>query len=215
MSSLLVIGKVGIQDFFKKHDKNLSKASLLGKIYIAISVAPLFVFVALFRVGSFAFAFAEGQSRDILLFLAILPPALGIFLVKICLPLKDLSAATISQGVFAEMVSLHSWPTEPMGKVIEWGMGTYSHLLHSFFLTVIIRNDRTDLFLKDNEIDVDLKNVAIFCLAVGWVTFPFIMCLIAYEETLVKYVAAKHPKDREQKNAEKVQEEHEALEGDV
>ena len=108
ISSVLVIGKVGIQDFFKKHDKNLSKASLPGKIYIAISVAPLFVFVALFRVGSFAIAFA-GDMRIalLLLILAILPPALGVFLVKICLPIKDLSAATISQGVFAEMVSLH------------------------------------------------------------------------------------------------------------
>ena len=99
-----------------------------------------------------------------------------------------------------------------MGKVIEWGMGTYSHLLHSFVLTVIIRSDRTDLFLKDDETHVDIKNVAILCLAVGWVTFPFIMCLIAYEEKYVKYVVAKHSKDREE---EKAEEKDEALEEDV
>ena len=139
----------------------------------------------------------------LLLILVILPPALGFFLAKICLSIRDLSAATISQGVFAEMVSLHSWSTEPMGKVIEWGMGTYSHLLHSFFLSV---------FIKDGRTDVDIKNVAILCLAVGWVTFPFIMCLIAYEEKYVKYVVAKYPKDREE---EKSDEEDEALEGDV
>ena len=66
---------------------------------------------------------------------------------------------------------------------------------------MIIRNDRTDLFLRD---------VAILCLAVGWVTFPFIMCLIAYEEKYVKYVVAKYPKDREE---EKSEGEDEALEG--
>ena len=42
--------------------------------------------------------------------------------------------------------------------------------------------------------------------------FPFIMCLIAYEEKYVKYVVAKYPKDREE---EKSEGEDDALEGDV
>ena len=66
---------------------------------------------------------------------------------------------------------------------------------------MIITDDKTDL-----------KNVAILCLAVGWVTFPFIMCLIAYEEKYVKYVVAKHPKDKGEENGE---EEDEALEEGV
>ena len=54
ITSLLVIKKVGVQNFFKKHDKELSKASLLGRICIAASISPAFVLVAFYKIGSLA-----------------------------------------------------------------------------------------------------------------------------------------------------------------
>ena len=113
LSSILVIGKVGVESFFKEleQERNLSKASLLGKICIATSVLPVFVLTALFRIGSMAIANAwdngESSPASILLAAALLPPALAIFLVKTCLRIEDLSVAGFSQGIVAELVSLH------------------------------------------------------------------------------------------------------------
>ena len=116
ITSLLVIGKVGVQNFFKKHDKELSKASLLGRICIAASISPAFVLVALYKIGSLACVATVDtdnyivvlRSAPMLLFLIIPLPALVIFLVK-----KDLTAASIAQGVFSEVVCLHFWPGHP------------------------------------------------------------------------------------------------------
>ena len=77
------------------------------------------------------------------------------------------------------------------------GMETYYHLLYSAFLAEVISNNNTDVGLKDG---------AIRCLVVGWVTFPFIVCLVVYQEKYVKYVVAKHLKDGEEENIEEGQE---------
>ena len=67
ITSLLVMGKVGVQNFFNKHEQELSKASVLGRIYIAISVLPVFVLTALFKIGSFAIVFASDAWRGLFL----------------------------------------------------------------------------------------------------------------------------------------------------
>ena len=94
-------------------------------------------------------------------------------------------------------VSLHTWANERMGKTIEIGMGTYFHLLYSYFLAEGIRDDNTDDGLKDR---------AIICLAVGWVVAPLIVCLVLCPEKWVKFVVARHLKDREEENVEEGQE---------
>ena len=215
ITSLLVIGKVGIQDFFKKHDKDLSKASLLGKIYIAISVSPVFILTALFKVGSIAIVFTSDYRSLLTLFL--LPPALAIFLIKMCLPLENLDAASISQGVFASAVSLHLWPGEQVGKIIMISAITYSHLLYSSFLAMVIH-------LNNNILDIDninnrsqrIRNGAILCLVIGWVSLPFMVCLVLFQEHYVAHVVSHNLKDREEEeNIEEGQEvKPEALKGD-
>ena len=83
-------------------------------------------------------------------------------------------------------------------------MGTYYHLLYSAFLIEVISNDNSGDVLKDG---------AVIFLVVGWVTFPFIVCLVFHQEKFVKYVVAKHLKDREEEKVEEEQEgESEALE---
>ena len=247
VTSLLVIGKVGIQGVFKEHNKELSKASLLGKIYVATSVAPVFVLAAVFKIGSIAAVFAEGTKIKaygpfgsgclLLLCLTSLPPTLAIFFVKICVPLKDLTSASISQGVFAEAVSLHTWSGGRIGRRIKMAMGTYYHLLYSAFLIEVISNDKSSDVLKDGAViflvvgffkehDEELSKASlmrkiyvatsaapVIFLVVGWVTFPFIVCLVFHQEKLVKYVVAKHLKDREEEKVKEEQEgESEALE---
>ena len=84
-----------------------------------------------------------------------------------------------------------------MGKTIEIGMGTYFHLLYSYFLAEGIRDDNTDDHLKD---------LAIICLAVGWVVSPLIVGLVLFPEKYVKFVVARHLKDGEEENVEEGQE---------
>ena len=84
-----------------------------------------------------------------------------------------------------------------MGNIIEIGMGTYFHLLYSYFLAEGISDDNTDNGLKDH---------AITCLAVGWVVAPLIVCLVLFPEKYVKFVVARHFKDGDEENVEEGQE---------
>lgn len=141
-TSILVIGRVGVQNFFNGQEKELAKASLLGKICVAISVLPVFVLTAFFKIGSFAVVKAwnaAGIEEIVLALLALVPPALVLLLLKVRLPLKDLTAATISQGLVAELVSLHLWRTcEPLGRKIGLAMTSFIFLLLSSFLAWIL-----------------------------------------------------------------------------
>ena len=193
ISSILVIGKIGIHNFFKEHNNELSKASLLGKIYIAASVSPVFVLAAIFKVGSLAIVFITGGGIDYA-FLTCLPPALVIFLAKTCLPLKNLTVASISQGVVASAVTLHLWPGEQVGKRIVIGMIAYTHFFYSFYLA------RRVIDYNNNSHDNDsyMRNSAIFCLVIGWASLPFIVCLVLFQEHYVAHVVSRNPKDRDE-----------------
>ena len=57
-TSLLVIGKLGIQDYLKRHNRELMRSSLIGKVCLAISVAPVFVLVAVFKIGCLSIVLA-------------------------------------------------------------------------------------------------------------------------------------------------------------
>ena len=72
-------------------------------------------------------------------------------------------------------------------------MGTYFHLLYSYFLAEDISDAKT-------------KDLAIICLAVGWVVSPLIVCLVLFPEKYVKFVVARHFKDGEEENIEEGQE---------
>ena len=200
VTSLLVIGKLGVQDFFKNHDKESTKASLIGKVCIAISVAPVFVLVAIFKIGCLAIVFALWTWSDYLapvalILLAVAPPALLIYLVKICVPHTNLTAAAITEGVFAELVSLHHWQCERLGKKIGIGMITYNLILYSAFLDWIIVNPSSRY---------DLRVEIYVCLRLGWVCFVLIALMVLYQEKYVTYMVSKHPRyGREQKSEDK------------
>ena len=68
-TSILVIGRVGVHNVFNEEKEELAKASLLGKVCIAISVLPVLVLTALFKIGSFSVVMAwnEGGTEEIAL----------------------------------------------------------------------------------------------------------------------------------------------------
>ena len=147
MTSLLVIGKLGIQDYLERHNRELTRASLIGKACLAISVALVFVLVAAFKIGCLSIVCAlwigiplqNGNYQQLtpiwLILLAVVPPAVIIYLTKIFASETSLTAAAITQGVFAETVSLHFWQCEGLGKKLGIGMIIYNLILYSLSLT--------------------------------------------------------------------------------
>ena len=210
-TSILVIGRVGVQNFFNGQQEELAKASLLGKICVAISVLPVFVLTALFKIGSFAVVKAwnaAGMEEIVLFLLAFVPPALVLLPLKMRLPsLKDLTAATVSQGLVAELVSLHLWPCRPLGRKIGLAMTSFILLLLSSFLAWIIKNpdpdwtsridtrDEADFNLYKKwamETSARLQITGILCLVLGWVTFPLIVCQVFYQKKYVANILGNH-----------------------
>ena len=143
ISSLLVIGKVGVELFFEELEQEgkLLQASLPGKICVATSVLPVFVLTALFKIGTVAIVnvWDPLPYGTVLILLALVLPAFVIFLVKTCVHLEDLSVVAISQGVVAELVSLHLWPCGRTGKRIGLGVTIFQTLLFSFMLGCVIQ----------------------------------------------------------------------------
>ena len=151
---------------------------------------------------------AAGIEEIVLALLALVPPALVLLLLKVRLPLKDLTAATISQGVVAELVSLHLWQTcGRLGRKIGLAMTSFIFLLLSSFLAWIIKNPDPDwtsridtgseadfnLYKKwATETSVRLQITGITCLVIGWVTFPLIVCQVFYQKEYVANIVSNH-----------------------
>jgi len=198
MTSILVIGKVGVQSFFKEleQDRKLTKASLLDKVSVAASVLPVFVLTALFKIGSIAIIFAwNTESAYYWILLALVPPAVVILLLKTCLLLQDLSVAAISQGIVAELVSLHLWPCGQIGKRIGLGVTVFKVLLTTGMLTWVMINPYQHPYgeMKWEIARTRRLHIAsIFCLVIGWISLPLIFGQIFYpfypvkEENVVK-----------------------------
>ena len=151
---------------------------------------------------------AAGIEEIVLALLALVPPALVLLLLKVRLPLKDLTAATISQGVVAELVSLHLWQTcGRLGRKIGLAMTSFIFLLLSSFLAWIIKNPDPDwtsridtgseadfnLYKKwATETSARLQITGITCLVIGWVTFPLIVCQVFYQKEYVANIVSNH-----------------------
>ena len=210
ISSILVIGKVGVESFFKEleQDGKLSKASLMGKISVATSVLPVFVLTALFKIGTIAITFAWDRKKGLALtLLAPVPPSFVIFLIKTCVHLEDLSIAAVSQGIVSELVSLHLWPCRRAGKRIGMGVTIFKLLLFSFVLAWIIGNPEsgrvgqtlseledlgaplvTETLYEEwaRETATRFKIASISCFVIGWLTLPLIIGQVFYQDIYIE-----------------------------
>ena len=55
ISSIVLIGRVGVQNFLTRHHDELSSTTLLGKICVAASVLPVFILVAFVKISTAAY----------------------------------------------------------------------------------------------------------------------------------------------------------------
>ena len=125
-----------------------------------------------------------------------MPPALTIFLFKTFLRLEDLSVTSISQGIFAELVSLHLWPCRQTGRRIGLGVTIFKVLLFSCMLVWILGNVSRELLeLKNSEANLaqakpeklKLLQISIFCcLVIGWLTLPLILGQVFYRDIYIE-----------------------------
>ena len=74
----------------------------MGKFSLPASILPVFVLAALFKLDSFAITYVWDERACLLLILLSNGPGLKVFL-----PLKDLTVASISQGVNVQSLILH------------------------------------------------------------------------------------------------------------
>merc|ERR1712130_671283 len=139
---------------------------LLGKICLAASVLPAFVFTAFFKIGTIAVLNAWDKILGSLLLipLALGPPILAIFVLK---------------------VSLHLWPPIFHGSTIGLAVTIYNLLLFSSFLAWVISHPerfrvgeiRTRFGTPDDagwaeETALHYQDASVLCLLIGWLSLP-------------------------------------------
>ena len=203
ISSILVIGKVGVESFLNRHDEKLAKTSLLGKICLAASVLPVFVLTALFKIGSIAITYVWDEPGGILLLLlAVGTPSLLLLLLKVCLPLKvkDLTPASINQGIMAQNLTLHLWPHRLLCKKIRLAMISFDFLLKFSFLAWVIANPEqgSGFELGTRSADVSVYKAwaletSIFILVIGCLALLLNMGQILFQDEYVAKVLSKFP----------------------
>ena len=225
VTSLLVIGKVGVANLFTEEKEELKEASFLRKICIATSFLPVFILTTLFKIGSLSVlvAWREGGLEEVFLFLlAVALPAIVLVLLKIRLHLPDMTVTDISQGLVSERVSLHIWPAREPGKRIGLALAALHLVLYSSILAWIINYPDPDWASKSTplstgvyiligsiktteelyskwvtETSTRLHITGIVCLVLGWVTFPMIVFKFFFQRNIVTNLLKIQSKDRE------------------
>ena len=82
LSSIVVIGKVGVQNFLNRHEDKLFQASLLGKVCVATSVLPVLLLTALFKIGAAASNHVwDEKTKMLLILIALVTVILGGLMV--------------------------------------------------------------------------------------------------------------------------------------
>lgn len=199
LSSILVIGKVGVETFL---DEYVPDSSIVGKICIATSVFPVFVLTALFKIGSIAIVNAwDSTIGPGLILLALGIPGLVIFVTKSCLLPHHLTLSSTGQGVIAELLTLHLWPRGGLDKKIGIAMTVFIFLLFSSSLAWVIATpekgslvnwakESTEGIYKDwaSASVARLQTSSIACLLVGFPTSLFVICLLLFQNKFVEKV---------------------------
>ena len=177
---------------------------MFGKICLAVSVLPVFVLTALFKISTMAIlnAWDKILGSMALIPLAVGPPILVILVLKIYLPLNQLTVASLNQGVVAELVSLHLWPPILHGKRIALAVTVYNLILFSSFLAWVIsypeRSRVGEICNKfgapeagrlggwAEETAARYQAGSILCLLIGWFTLPLTICQVAGENKFTR-----------------------------
>ena len=205
VSSIVVIGKVGVQNFLKRHSEKLSKTSVLGNICVATSVLPVFLLTAVFKIGAGASNHVWNEKTKMVAILVALGlPNLVILFFKMCNLRRKLTTANMSQGIIADFLSLHLWPKDRYGKKIVLAMTIFSFLYVSP-LPLAISNPQpktqwtaeyhnTEYSEYESETGNRVLVASICFLVIGFLAFVLVICMILFEDKWVEKIVAKFPK---------------------
>ena len=128
LSSLVIIGKVGVENFLDKHKDQVSKCSPQGKIVLACTALPAFLLVTIFKVGSLAVM--HPGARAIAVFVDHALSSLTLLVLKLCRSRKYQELTSINQSIIAEILTLHIWPKGRNGQAVGVGMAMFLFLLY-------------------------------------------------------------------------------------
>ena len=119
LSSLVIIGKVGVENFLDKHKDQVSKCSPQGKIVLACTALPAFLLVTIFKIGSLAVM--QPRARAIVVFVGHALSGLTLLVLKLCRSRKYQELTSINQSIIAEILTLHiSGPRADLVWQLEW-----------------------------------------------------------------------------------------------
>ena len=119
LSSLVIIGKVSVENFLDKHKDQVSKCSPQGKIVLACTALPAFLLVTIFKIGSLAVMHPGA------VFVGHALSGLTLLVLKLCRFRKYQELTSINQSIIAEILTLQwrvfiSGPKAEMVRQLEW-----------------------------------------------------------------------------------------------
>lgn len=100
LSSLVIIGKVSVENFLDKHKDQVSKCSPQGKIVLACTALPAFLLVTIFKIGSLAVMHPGA------VFVGHALSGLTLLVLKLCRFRKYQELTSINQSIIAEILTL-------------------------------------------------------------------------------------------------------------
>ena len=139
VSSIVLIGKVGVEDFLARHDEKVSRAPTLGKFLVAASVLPVFLLTALFKIGTLGYTIMWNNNLTLpTLLLEIGLPILVLTCVRTFT--KYFAVTDVERGVLSEMIIFHLWTKNKQGKRIKLAMTVFIFLLFASPVPFITEN---------------------------------------------------------------------------
>ena len=211
LSSLVLIGKVGVQNFLARHHDKLSSTTLLGKICVAASVLPVFILFAVVKIGIASFISLWNES--------VIPVSIslgvGLPMLILCFMhnfVQELEVTDVNQSVLSEMLSLHLWAKNSHGTKISLAMIVFIFFLYEapvpFALadpepiTQWTTTESKNMVYREwaQETGARVRIASISALVVGAVAFVAAICLILFEDKWVAGIVSAFPEQSTQKN---------------
>ena len=207
VSSLACLCKVHIQAFLKRHQEELSKASILGKILVAASFLPVFVLSDIYKLGFGAMIHLWSNTIpavNILVGIG-LRPLLGFYIIGNLV--KDMKIPNVQRGVLCEMLVFNPWPKTHHGKRIGLFITAFVFLLYGASLPFIIANpepqhtqwtpdpNNTDYNIWISDTGKRLWVASISFLVIGFLASVSTILTILFENKLVAWIVSKFLKE--------------------
>ena len=202
VSSFTSIGKVHVQTFLKRHKEELSKTSILGKIFVAASILPVFVLSDIFKLGSSTLnPLWSNAIPTVVIVLGIGFPVLVFYIMGNLF--RDMDIPNIPRGILSQMLVFYLWPRNYHGKRIGIVMTLFIFLLYGISIAFVIANpepqntpwiedrNNTDYNTWMSETGERLWVATVSFQVVGVFAFFLTILIILFEDNLVAKVVSK------------------------